>query len=215
MSRPNISRAFGPILAVAWIGWAGPTPAEAQEPAFDRVEEDWELIIDQPDLLAEGPQITTTMSPLDDITGQFVAFNLNYRSQPSYLPGGLELIFYDGDRVLLTSAQHTARLEDPGETITWTQSMALSGGVLSYDIRQGSSTTWSQFGQGSGANLGIKAATSLGSMSGYSPDASIAHSGPGWQSNRVGSMRLLRVRYYNAGQLVRVDETDRAVDLGP
>jgi hypothetical protein len=51
-------------------------------------------------------------------------------------------------------------------------------------------------------------------LSGYRPDASIAHSGPGWQSNRVSSMRMLRVRYYNAGQLVQVDETARTVDLG-
>lgn len=214
MKRASFARAVGPILAAAWVAWAGSMPAGAQTPTFDRVEEDWELVIDRPDLLAEGPQITTTMSPTGDITGQFIAFNLNYRSQPSYLPGGLELVSYDGERALGTSKQNTARLAMVGERITWTQSMQVSGGVITYDIKQGDSTTWSKFGQGSGANLGIQTPTGVGSMAGYSPSASVAHSGPGWQSNRVGSMKLLRVRYYNAGQLVLVDEAARPVDLG-
>ncbi|QDV35957.1 hypothetical protein [Tautonia plasticadhaerens] len=216
MTRLSITRALGLILAAAWFAWAGASPAGAQTviPPFDRVEEDWELVIDQPDLMAEGPQITTTMSPLGDLGGQFIAFNLNYRSQPSYLPGGLELVSYDGERVLATSSQGTSRLATTGETVTWTQSLQISGGVIVYDIKQGDSTTWSGFGQGSGANLGIQAATSLGSMDGYSPSASVANSGPGWQSNRVSSMRMLRVRYYNGGQLVLVDETPRPVELG-
>ncbi|RUL86726.1 hypothetical protein [Tautonia sociabilis] len=216
MKRPSIALVACPLVAVAWIASAGPPPARAQEvPAvFDRVEEDWELVIGEPDLLAEGPQITTTMSPLGDITGLFVALNLNYRSQPSYQPGGLEVVSYDGDRVLGTSTQRTSRLATEGETITWTQSLRLSGGLLDYEIIVGNSTTWGRFGQGSGANLAVRIATGLESMTAYRPTTSVSYSGPGWQSNRVSSMRLMRVRYYNGGMLVSTDETPRSVNLG-
>ena len=215
MNRPRILQSVGPLVAVAWVVTAGAWTAGAQDtlPPFDRVEEDWELVIDQPDLLAEGPQITTSMSPKLGLTGRFVVLNLNYRSQPSFQPGGLELVAYNTDRVVGTSTQHTGRLATEGETITWTQSLKLSGGVMSYDIKNGQSTTWTRFGQGSGANLGIAIASDLPTLSGYRPETSVSFSGVGWQANRVRSMKLLRVRYYQGAELVALDETPREVNL--
>ncbi|WP_169977834.1 hypothetical protein [Tautonia rosea] len=215
MNRPRIVQAVGPLLAVAWIATAGAWNAAAQSPTspIDRVEEDWELIIIAPDAIAEGPQITTSMSPVDSQAGQFIVFNLNYRSQPSFRSGGLELIAYNGEAVLATSTQHTSQLSTANETITWTQSLGVSGGTMRYQIIEGQSTSWGQFGQGSGANLGLTVATSLSSMSGYYPETSVGFSGVGWQANRVKSMKLLRVRYYQGNTLVATDESVRTVSL--
>ncbi|WP_152053327.1 hypothetical protein [Tautonia marina] len=215
MNRPRIVQAVGPLLAVAWIATAGAWTAMAQStpPPFDRVEEDWELVIIAPDSVAEGPQITTSMSPLDSQAGQFIAFNLNYRSQPSFRSGGLEVIAYNADVAQATSTQHTAKLSTTNETITWTQSLGLVGGVMSYQIIGGKSTSWGQFGQGSGANLGVSVTSALSSMSGYHPETSVEFSGVGWQANRVASMRLLQVRYYDGNTLVAIDETVRDVNL--
>ncbi|MEW4569669.1 hypothetical protein AB1L88_17525 [Tautonia sp. JC769] len=215
MNRPRIAQAVGPLLAVAWIASAGAWTASAQgtPPPFDRVEEDWELVIIAPDPIAEGPQITTSMSPSATQMGQFIALNLNYRSQPSFRSGGLEVIAYNADSVLATSTQHTSQLSHPDERIAWTQSLGLSGGTMSYQIIEGQSTSWGRFGQGSGANLGVTVPTSLTSMSGYRPETSVEFSGVGWQATRVESMRLLRVRYYQGNTLVAIDETARSVNL--
>ena len=58
-------------------GWP-PTPPP------DQVEEDWQVVIAEPDPLAVGPQITTIMSPNSDPTAAFVTFYLNYRDYPSW-----------------------------------------------------------------------------------------------------------------------------------
>lgn len=216
MKGPLLVRAVGPMLAVAWIASAGTLTAVAQEalPPFNRVEEDWVLVINQTDLPVEGPQITTTMSPKPGLTGRFVEFNVNYRSQPSFQGGGLEVVGYNVDQVLATSTQHSAKFSTAGEQITWTQSLGLSAGTLTYEVKNGQSTTWDKFGQGSGANLNVLIPTSLSTLSGYSPESSVNFSGVGWQANHVQEMKLVRVRYYQGGQLVAVDETVRNVELG-
>ena len=48
-------------------------------------------------------------------------------------------------------------------------------------------------------------------LSSYKPDYSAAKSGVSWESNRVQSMTLLRVRYYNGDTLLKTDSTQRKV----
>lgn len=181
---------------------------------IDRIEEDWELVIKAPDTSTSGPQMTTVMSPKTDNRQFFVTFNLNYRDHPSFQAGGLEVLTYRDNQVVASSTQSSALLLNDGETITWTQQMQLNGGTLNYKINDGQSTTWNRFGQGSGANLGISVTTTASSLADYTPEASVARSGVGWQPNRVTSMRLLRVRYYSGGQLIQQDNQVRDVDLG-
>jgi hypothetical protein len=87
-----------------------------------------------------------------------------------------------------------------------------SAGQVTYTIVNGQSTTWGQFGSGQGLNP-VSFATSITSLSAYSPDTSVAKSGAGWQSNRVSKMTLVCVRYYCAGQLISTDNTSRSVTL--
>src|SRR4051812_3997559 len=124
----------------------------------DQVEEDWQVVIAEPDSLAVGPQVTTIMSPNSDPTAAFVTFYLNYRDYPMWLPGGLQIKAYGAAPDATTSApllgsdtQGTEICQTSGETITWTQRLTLSGGSLSYNVVNGQSTTWGQFGQGQGS----------------------------------------------------------------
>ncbi|CAN5902709.1 hypothetical protein BH23PLA1_BH23PLA1_21510 [soil metagenome] len=189
------------------------TRGMAQSGTVDRIEEDWELVIESPDVSAVGPQITTVMSPKTNNRQFFIAFNLNYRDYPNFQSGGLELLAYRNNAVIGSSTQHSTLCQTAGETITWTQEMRLTGGILTYRINDGQSTTWDKFGQGSGANLGISVATTATSLSDYSPNASVQRSGAGWQPNRVASMSLKKVRYYSGGQLVNEDDQVREVAL--
>lgn len=200
----------GASAALALLGRRAPAAAAA---GIDRVEEDWELVIESPDLIAEGPQLTTSMSPTGDIEGLFVAFNLNYRGQSPYRSGGLEVVAFNGEVAMAVSTQGSGLLSTDGEQLTWTQQLRVSGGTLSYQIVGGESTTWGKFGQGSGTNLGVTTAAGLSTLDAYDPAVSVARSGAGWQPNRVRSMTLVRVRYYAGGQLVALDETARPVEL--
>ena len=206
---------FGAALAAAWVAatCGPPASAQAEVGAFDRVVEDWELVVDRPDLIAEGPQITTTMSPSGDISDLSMVLNLNYRSRPSYRAGGMELVAYRGERALGGTAQHQAQLSFDGERIAWSQSMRLTWGALVYEIIDGTSTSWGKFGQGSGTNLGLMISPGVATLSNYRPDFSVEHSGVGWQGDRVTSMRLVRVRYYLGSSLVAVDESPRVVGI--
>jgi hypothetical protein len=183
-------------------------------PAPDRVEEDWELVIEQTDLPTVGPQMTTTMSPSGDNTGIFVALNLNYRENP-FKAGGLEIQVWEGRYLIVKDSDKTAQCMTNGETITWTQRMNLVNGVVSYEIMNGHSTTWNDFGNANGLAVEWTADADVKDLTKYSPDVSIANSGVGWQSNNVRSMKLLRVRYYAADQLLRVDDMPREVSLTP
>ena len=215
MSRRMNRYRLAATLAAAWFVATGgaTTAAPVAAVGFDRVVEDWELVIEQPDLVAEGPQITTTMSPSGDIADLSVVLNLNYRSIPKYRAGGLEVAAYRDERVLGSTTQHEARLRYWWEPIRWSQSMRLTGGEVSFEIIDGASTSWGKFGQGSGANLGLRVASEVATLAAYSPKFSVEHSGVGWQGNRVSSMRLVRVRYYLGEQLVAVDQTAREIEI--
>jgi hypothetical protein len=208
-----MKRATWTIAAAAMLAALGPAaPAPAQS-SIDQIEEDWELIIGVPDPSGSGPQISTWLCPVQDNSLPCFVFNLNYREAPSFNPGGIEVQVWDGERMLSASYKGTASLGITNEPITWTQRMRISSGVVSFGVDSGRSTTWGKFGQGQQMNASASFTAALTSLAGYSPSASIANSGVGWQPNRVQSMKIVQVRYYSGGKLVRTDSTPKTVSL--
>jgi hypothetical protein len=188
--------------------------ARAQSsPPPDQIQEDWQVVIGVPDPVSAGPQISTSLSPVADGSTPFFVFDLNYQDSPIFVPGGLQVQTWSGDDLLASTTKGTAQCSTNGETITWTQSMILSSGSISFAINTGRSTTWGKFGQGQQLNVSGSFTTSLTSLSQYSPATSVANSGVGWQSNRVTSMTLLQVRYYAGGKLISKDTTTRTISL--
>ena len=180
----------------------------------DMVQEDWVLVIGDPDPLAVGPQITTVMSPSSiDQTTPFAAFDLNYLEYPVFFPGGMQVQVWSDDAILTAASQNGGLLNTPGESVTWTQKMWFSGGMIGYDVDNGQSTTWGRFGQGALLRVGFQ--TQLTSLAGYDPDDSANRSGASWESNRVQSLTLARVRYYSKGVLIGTDTTNRVVVAAP
>jgi len=176
----------------------------------DMVEEDWQLVIGNPDPTAVGPQITTVMCPLagkDNVP--FAAFDLNYLEYPVFYAGGMQVQVWANDSIISASSQAGGAFNTPGEQITWTQRMWTNGGMIGYDVNNGQSVTWGQFGQGALLQVGFN--SNLTDLSGYSPDDSAKRSGASWESNRVQSLTLLRVRYYALGQLIATDNSPRVV----
>jgi hypothetical protein len=180
----------------------------------DRIEEDWQLVIGTPSTNNTCPQVLTSMSPTGVNTDPGLVFKLNYRDQPSYQDGGLSAQIWQGSQFVSNSDQGSAQLGTPNETITWTQRMSLSGGSLNFKVLSGNSTTWGQFGAND-TDLAVNTSSSLSDLSGYSPATSVAKAGATYGADKVTSMTLVQVRYYQGSTLLSTDSTARQVNVSP
>ena len=191
---------------------AASVPKSTNVIVADRVEEDWQLVLDVPISDLSCPQITTLM--MVDETGTFptAVFNMNYRDLPAFNSGGLQAKLVMGEQTLGSSSQKTTVLQTPGETITWTQQLKISNGKLAYRVMNGQSITWGQFGNDDDL-LNVSGGNAPASLTGYSPDLSVTNSGPSFGPTRVRSMILVQVRFYLNNKLVSTDTTARPVGL--
>jgi hypothetical protein len=196
------------IVAVACTFGLGQT---ASGPT-DKVEEDWQVVIASPSPEDVGPQLMTWMSPVSDGSTPYVAFNLNFCDYPTFQAGGMQVKVCSGADVPSSSSQGTALCQTANETISWTQRLSIANSQATHEVVNGQSTTWGQFGSAQGLNP-VSFTASITSLASYSPDTSVAKSGASWQSNRVATMTLLRVRYYSGGQLISTDNNARSVTL--
>jgi len=175
-----------------------------------RVEEFWELVVGLPDSTTSGPQITCTISPRANLDGRYSIFTLNHRSHPSFAPGGTQLQVWNGESTVeARNHPNTALLNTTGETIKWTMKMSLISGLLVFDVDDGDSTTWSNFG--ANGHLWASVSTNVSNLNGYNPAVSVANSGVNFASNRVQSLVLKKVRLVLASGEVLEDTTARVV----
>lgn len=204
---------FGAIALVASLGmFIAALPGPAAE--IVRVEEDWQLQVATPDPVSDAPQVTCLMSPVGDVRSIHAAFELNQRSLPYFLAGGLQLQLWNGESPQGNiQAAATQIMAQPDEVVTWTQSMQLVGGVLKFAVTNGHSTTWGDFG-GDGL-LKIEVPTELTNLNQYDPQVSVDNSAVGYASNRVTSLVLKRIRVVlSTGEMVE-ETTPRVVQGQP
>jgi len=138
-------------LAMTALSLAAPhwTPTLAAEGGtiVVRVEETWELVVGTPDSDTSGPQVTCAISPTGNLDGLYSIFTLNHQSHPSFTAGGLQLQVWDGDATLAAKKHpNQGLLATAGETVRWTMKMSLHDGGLVFDVDDGASTTWGNFG---------------------------------------------------------------------
>jgi hypothetical protein len=183
----------------------------AQEVTIVHVEEDWELVVDEPDSDTTAPQVTCMMSPTGDEDGLHMTFELNHKSGAQFVTGGLTMQVWDGEAWVSTNrGDSSASMSTAAETVRWTQSMKIQGNNLTFEIKNGTSSSWGAFGDGSNK---FKASTSWGptNIVAYSPETSVRLSGIGFASNRVQSLILKRVRVYAPTGEFYEDTTPRVV----
>jgi len=204
---PCVVLALSFATALAQSPAPSPSPTAASDP--DRVEEDWALVVDNPDPLGVGPQVTTCMAADTNDPATFVAFDMNYREYPNFLAGGMQLQVWSSKKVIDTATLGTQAFNTQGETVTWTQRMWLSGGRVYYDVQNGQSVTWGMFGKGSGLNVSYP--TTALTLGGYTSKDSSVKSGVTWEANYVKSLTLVRVRYYTSGLLTWTDTNPKVL----
>lgn len=190
-------------VAALWIG-------TAEAATIVRVEEDWRVEIGTPDPLTNAPQVTTVMSPSSSLKGLHGVFELNHFTLPSYVAGGMQIQRWNGDTVqdhCNFPNSNVAATTD--EVVTYTTAMEVSGGNLTFEIKNGTSSTWGTFG-GQGY-LKTTATSSLTDLSLYDPATSVKYSKIGFASFRVKKFVRTEIRYYSTTGLVSTDTTDTIV----
>lgn len=206
------------LAALFLVTWVGLTAAQST-PTIIHVEEDWEMVVAEPDSTTGSPQVLCVFSPVGHVESLHGSLELNHHNTfetstdglPVFEAGGMQFEVWNGETPLRERKfPIQAVLSTPGEVVTWTQSMALENGKLTFEVKNGSSSTWGSFG-GEGYLKPYPVNTTLTSLDGYSPDVSVQNSGVSYASNRVQSLVLKRVRYYNsAGEMIE-DSTLRVV----
>ena len=193
------------------VAWTQPATAQSP-PTIVRVEEDWEMVVGEPDPGRDAPQVTCVISPLGNVGSLYATFELNQQGLPTFTAGGLQLQIWDGEAPLSDRGfPNNAMLAQPGETVRWTQCMEVDDGSLNFEITNGTSTTWGNFGGQGYLKASIN--TTLTSLDAYDPAVSVEHSGVGYAANRVQSLVLKRVRVYTSTGEQMEDTTARVVHL--
>lgn len=198
----RLLRRHGPAavcLAIAAASTLIAATAQSQDVAS--VEEDWQLVVNDPDVNLNGPQVTCVISP-STLDQAYFAFDINYHTQPGYLAGGLQMHAWNPDSPIVTyDFPEQGLMQTGNETVTWTQNLSLANGVLTFSVVNGQSQTWGAFG---GAQEQVAVSTTLPNLNAYDPQVSATNSGVCFASNLVNSLTLTAVRYYAAdGTLIQ------------
>lgn len=163
-----------------------------------RIEEDWQLHVTQPDVQLDAPQLTTTMIPFAWQPDLLLQVDLNHGTHPSFSNGGIQIrASIEEECIAQTRLLSDERLRHDFETVDWTQVVGLTDGGFYFGIINGSSETWGTFG-GSSAAVSVAAPTVGGNLSldGYAPQHSLSHSGVTYAGNRIGHLRLKKIRIH-------------------
>ncbi len=208
-SRSNWPFSFPPLaMAFALLAGIGLTDRAFAQVTY--VEEDWVVEIGVPDPDGQAPQIITALSSTDKLEDVHAMFEMNHATLPDYQAGGMSLQIWSSD-VNLDYMVHPKKgtLATEGEVITYKMTMKIEDGNITFEVKDGSSDTWGNFGIGYFKAI---VSTDQTSLPYYSPDTSAANSKIGYAKNRVKKFSLKESRTYNAaGQLLQRDTTERIV----
>jgi hypothetical protein len=181
----------------------GATEPEPPLP-YDRIEEDWELVIGAPDANTNAPQIINVIAPIGDLSEDYVVFEVNHCTQPDYFDGGMQLQMWSDDEYYSNHTPQPIRvLAEPNETIRYTLAMSIEQGHLKVRVLNGTSVTWGSFGSN---NFVVSRPARRPNLSQYSTRVSTENSRIAFAAHRVDRFVLKQVRYYQNGTLVKTDE---------
>jgi hypothetical protein len=162
---------------------------------FVKIEQDWEVVVGDPDVSLCSPQLFVLLWPASggDFWNEFL---INYNDQPTFSAGGVQIQVWQGNTVLdgHDNSPNQAVLQLQGEVVTFTLSMRVtSTGDLHYRAKNVSSTSFGNIG-----NLVASVPYNQPNLNSYSTDDTVNNSGILFGANRVTSMTLKQVRKYNA-----------------
>ena len=188
------------LLVPAQFAWS------QSEPVLT-VEEDWVLVLNQPDQTVDSPQFHTVMSPFADLDDFYAQVVWNYREVPNFVAGGLQLQIWKGADLVQSKIGREDQLSTAVEVITWTQVLSVDSGTLQFRIQDGQSSTWGSFGDG----LVLNNPAYILNLNDYRTDTSVQNSCVTYGANRVALLAISEVRRYGASGLQSTEQEPKIV----
>jgi len=166
-----------------------------------RIEQDWTVVVGNPDAATGSPQIAVQMKP-DANADYGCLFLLNYADQPSFTSGGTQLQGWDGTTLQKSQSYGSEALgKNQNERVTFTLHMEVKNDRLDFGFDNLKSWTW-----GNKSALAVNVPYSMRYLNGYSTADSVNNSVIMVGSAKVTSMTITAVRFYdNKGKLVKTD----------
>lgn len=195
--------AAGVLLIGGPVGVGETTPPD---PVI-RVEEDWQLVLNDPDSLVRAPQFHTVMSPFANLDSYYAMVIWNYRELPEFAAGGLQIQDWCGENQLGRNSVGEELLSTAAETITWTQRLSVNSAAYTFEIVNGRSQTWGNFGD----NMRVCRSPGGSDLGAYSTSVSTENSWITYGANRVDRLAITQVRYYRQSGTVVVDSNPKVV----
>lgn len=170
--------------------------AQKKHTVYERIEEDWELVLATPDGEAASPQIALQMKPESSspLTGMFL---INYHDTPAYTAGGVQIQMWDRNTNVATADYPASTLTTQDEVIPFTLYMDRSTGNLRYGVCGGSCITWGDLAAAP-EEIGVETPDNSTSFPQYDSAFSLRNAEIVCGATRVKSLRLLEVRKYYA-----------------
>ncbi len=160
-----------------------------------RIEEDWELHVQQPDDQIDAPQVSTMMLPAGGNSDLLFQVHLNHSRAPDFTPGGFQVrAAWDTETISQWRSNTRQRFTDTAETVTWTQVVKQTQNGFSFGVQNGQSTSWGVFGGPSNSISISHEDAGTSTLNHYSIGDSLDNSGASYAANRVGWLKLKRVR---------------------
>lgn len=191
----------------------GAASALGQSDPVMRVEEDWKLILNEPNEDRYSPQFHTVMSPYGTTDSFFGQVLWNYReiydvqSGNTFAAGGLQLQGWNGSTATIRRSVRSSQLSIYAETIQWSQVLETDGSTLTFGIDNGQSVTWGAFDR----DMRITSSAAVVNLNSYSTSVSAENSWITYGANRVESLVITEVRRYGPNGMISRDTTPRVV----
>ena len=179
-----------------FLEWNSATAADGL-PIY-KIEEDWSLVVLEPDPAIHCPQVTLFTFPLGDSQSKYFQLQLNHAADEWFSGGGFQVAAVAQEEVVdRARSEVRTPLATNGDTIQWTVVMACINNEFLYAVKNGTSASWGSFG---GPDYLVRMPSGdTTSLSGYSYHNSLNGLDVGFGANRVESLKLVRVRLYDTG----------------
>jgi hypothetical protein len=183
------------ICVAAWMmGFVGACYAET--PSVQMIEEDWEMVINEPDPNSHSPQVTFFTAPCADCEHTYFQLQMNYAADEGFSGGGFDVAAVNNETVVDEERSTTkVALTTAHDHVRWTNVMALIDGKLYFAVKSGHCNDWGAFG---GPEYLVEMETELNDLSGYQPQQSVDTVDIGFGGNRVNSVTLRAVIFHYA-----------------
>ncbi|TWU02801.1 hypothetical protein [Stieleria varia] len=183
----------------------------ADEPNVFLIEEDWELVINDPAPAINSPQVAFFMYPDAGREDVYFQLQMNYAAEEGYSSGGFRVSAILGETPVDEERSRTREtLNMDGDRLRWTSAMAIFDGQLMYAVKDGQGIQWGSFG---GPDYLVRMdRDGISNLNQYDPAKSIEAVDIGFGGNRVSSIRLRRVRYIDTTGNVHTVQVQESAD---